>query len=226
MSTVPPPIQRIDNAGEGVTLFLNATNPNNGQPILKIESGSDRGGNADIRIDSANPDIELVESDQTSPAGKFEIAVNGNRFQINSRNQDDNSFENIILVRQLRTGGEVGIGVNPHTKLHVRGPIATAIASKQSDHALTERHEENSTIVANAVAGPVAITLPDATVTLGRQYAIKRINPGGNAVTLAGTRSQTIDGAAAKVLNAQWSAITVQSDGAGWLVLHQIGDVT
>jgi len=40
------------------------------------------------------------------------------------------------------------------------------------------------------------------------------------------TSAQTIDGAATKTLGAQYSAITVQSDGANWLILNQFGTVS
>lgn len=55
-----------------------------------------------IRIDSPTPEIEMVESDQTSPAGKFELRVQDDEFEINSRNAADSSFERIVTVDPLR----------------------------------------------------------------------------------------------------------------------------
>ena len=75
--------------------------------MFRVISNDSSGGNYDIRIDSPNPDIELIESDQTSPAGKFEIAVNGNDLQFNSRNGADNSFENMAYFNgQTSDGGQ------------------------------------------------------------------------------------------------------------------------
>ncbi len=70
--------------------------------VFEIWSNGTAGSVADLKINAPNPDIELIEIDQTSPAGRYEIAVNGNDFQINSRNQADNSFETIMEFDQLR----------------------------------------------------------------------------------------------------------------------------
>ena len=56
-------------------LEVTATNPEYNQPALRIKQAGRHGGAASIRIDDPNPDIELIETDQVSPAGKYEIAV-------------------------------------------------------------------------------------------------------------------------------------------------------
>lgn len=76
--------------------LLGIKNSSYARPILRINDNSTNGGCASIRLDSPNPDIEFVEIDQTSPSGKFEIAVQGDTFQLNSRNTADDSFENYI----------------------------------------------------------------------------------------------------------------------------------
>jgi hypothetical protein len=60
-----------------------ATNPDYNQPALRIKQAGKRGGAASIRIDDPNPDIEFVETDQVGPAGKYEIAVQSDKLQIN-----------------------------------------------------------------------------------------------------------------------------------------------
>lgn len=82
-------------------------------PMLWIKSLDTSGGNADIRIDSPNPDIELVENDQTSPAGKWEMAAQGGKLQlVNLRNLAGDSFTPGILISALanRDGVKMGIG--------------------------------------------------------------------------------------------------------------------
>ena len=69
-------------------LEVSATNPEYNQPALRIKQAGERGGAASIRIDDPNPDIEFVETGLTGPdpgAGKFEIAVQADRLQINGR---------------------------------------------------------------------------------------------------------------------------------------------
>jgi hypothetical protein len=64
---------------------------------------------ASIRIDDPNPNIELIETDQVAPAGKYEIAVQSDRLQINGRNTSDTGFETIIVFQRLAAGGNIGI---------------------------------------------------------------------------------------------------------------------
>ncbi len=70
-------------------LEVSATNPEYNQPVLRVKQAGTRGGAASIRIDDPNPDIEFVETDLKNPpdpgAGKFEIAVQADRLQINGR---------------------------------------------------------------------------------------------------------------------------------------------
>src|SRR5262245_62350575 len=90
-------------------LEVAATNPEYNQPALHIKQAGKRGGAASIRIDDPNPDIELVETDQAPPAGKYEIAVQSDKLQINGRNANDNGFETIVVFQRLAAGGNVGI---------------------------------------------------------------------------------------------------------------------
>lgn len=72
---------------------------------LKITCTNTAGSATNIRLDGPAPQIEFVETDQASPAGKFEIGVNGNLFYLASRNAGDSSFEKIIECTQLASGG-------------------------------------------------------------------------------------------------------------------------
>ena len=89
-------------------LEVTATNPEYNQPALRIKQASKRGGAASIRIDDPNPDIEFVETDQAPPAGKYEIAVQSDKLQINGRNINDNGFETIVVFQRLAAGGNIG----------------------------------------------------------------------------------------------------------------------
>lgn len=107
----------------GNLVYIEATSASWDRPLLRIIDNSTAGGAANIRIDSPNPDIEFVETDQTTPAGKFEIAVQGDKFQINGRNLADNSFEQILNISRVDRGGMVGIGAGsgdtPNASLEV-----------------------------------------------------------------------------------------------------------
>jgi hypothetical protein len=109
-------------------LEVSATNPEYNQPALRIKQVSKRGGAASIRIDDPNPDIELVETDQVSPAGKYEIAVQSDKLQINGRNASDDSFETVVVFQRLAAGGNMGIRTTSQFGAG-RGVIAIANAS-------------------------------------------------------------------------------------------------
>src|SRR5262245_30544236 len=90
-------------------LEVTATNPAYNQPALRIKQVSGHGGAASIRIDDPNPDIEFVETDQVAPAGKYEIAVQSDKLQINGRNATDDGFETIVVFQRRAAGGNIGI---------------------------------------------------------------------------------------------------------------------
>jgi hypothetical protein len=96
----------LDSAS--AVLEVTATNPEYNQPALRIKQAGTRGGAASIRIDDPNPDIELVETDQVAPAGKYEIAVQSDKLQINGRNASDTSFETMFVFQRLGAGGNIG----------------------------------------------------------------------------------------------------------------------
>lgn len=109
-------LQMISSFGAGASdnlVLIQTTNNLYDRPLLRIIDNSTAGGAANIRIDSPNPDIELVESDQVSPAGKYEIAVQGDVLQLNGRNAADTSFEvlaNFTRFSHPTNPGSMAIG--------------------------------------------------------------------------------------------------------------------
>lgn len=94
-------------------LEVSATNPEYNQPALRVRQESILGAAASIRIDDPNPDIEFVETklNQGDPAaGKYEIAVQSDKLQINGRNSTNSRFEVIAIFQRRAAGGNVGIG--------------------------------------------------------------------------------------------------------------------
>jgi hypothetical protein len=116
----------LDSAS--AVLLLKATNPEYNQPVLHIKQAGEHGGAASIRIDDQNPDIEFVETDQIAPAGKYEIAVQSDKLQINGRNASDTSFETIAVFQRRAVGGNIGLGATSQFGAG-QGVIAIANAS-------------------------------------------------------------------------------------------------
>ena len=68
----------------------------------------------------------------------------------------------------------------------------------------------------NCTANSFTVTLPTAVGASGKVYNIK--NSGTGFITVATTSSQTIDGATTQGLN-QYEGVTVQSNGANWIII-------
>ena len=71
------------------------------------------------------------------------------------------------------------------------------------------------TILADATAGAITVTLPAASDTLGKRYFVKKTDASVNTVTVQSS-SGNIDGAATKVLSAQYASAEMLSDGAAY----------
>ena len=71
----------------------------------------------------------------------------------------------------------------------------------------------------NAAAAAFAFTLPAASSCRGQTWTGKKIDSSANAVTIARTGSDTIDGAITAVLSAQYVSLRLISNGSGWDVI-------
>ncbi len=126
---------KLDSAS--AVLEVTATNPEYNQPALCIKQAGERGGAASIRMDDPNPDIEFVETGLTGPdpgAGKYEIAVQADRLQINGRKADNTGFETIVVFQRLAAGGNIGVRATKNKDFGGgQGVIAIANASVPPD---------------------------------------------------------------------------------------------
>lgn len=78
------------------------------------------------------------------------------------------------------------------------------------------------TVLTDASGGSFSATLPTAVGITGKIYVIKRADQTfANAVTIATTSSQTIDGITTQHLATQYESIMVQSDGSNWQMLDR-----
>lgn len=78
---------------------------------------------------------------------------------------------------------------------------------------------QDRVILCDASGGAFTVTLPAVAAAVGVELDIKKIDATANAVTVDGSSAETIDGDLTKVLSAQWSNITVTSDGVEWFIL-------
>lgn len=104
------------------------------------------------------------------------------------------------------------------TNVTVNG-LNGAFAAKTGAYTLTGT---DGTVTANASTGAFSLTLPTSVGATGRIYTLKKIDSSANVVTVATTSSQTIDGATTRALSLQYDGITVQSDGANWVIIGMV----
>ncbi|HKX23646.1 MAG TPA: hypothetical protein VJM46_00255, partial [Candidatus Saccharimonadales bacterium] len=129
-------------------------------------------------------------------------------------------FSNGTLSMRSHTIQDVATPTDPQdaaTKSYVDAGVA-AIATKNANYSLTLL---DHTVLANASGGSLTLTLPTAGALTGKSYTLKKIDASANAVTIATSGSQTIDGNPDFVLPAQWRYITVQSDGVNWFIIAE-----
>ena len=168
-----PTISITSNDGKlnsaSAVLEVSATNPEYNQPVLRIKQAGERGGAASIRIDDPNPDIEFVETGLTGPdpgVGKFEIAVQADRLQINGRKGDNTGFETIVVIQRSAAGGNIGIGF-PEAKLYKKfGKGKGAI------------------VIANTTLAP-SVSVPDAGILYVEDGALKYRGSNGTVTVIA-----------------------------------------
>lgn len=73
-------------------------------------------------------------------------------------------------------------------------------------------------ILCDASGAAFTVTLPTAVGVAGKQYIIKKTDTTYNAVTIATTSSQTIDGVTTRLLSTQKEEFTLTSDGTNWQI--------
>jgi hypothetical protein len=165
----------LDSAS--AVLEVSATNPEYNQPALRIKQAGQRGGAASIRIDDPNPDIEFVETGLTGPdpgAGKYEIAVQADRLQINGRKADNTGFETIVVFQRLAAGGNIGIGFPEDSLIKRFGEGRGVIA------------------IANATVAPTE-NIPGAGILYVKDGALTFRSPNGFVTVIAKAKDEVED---------------------------------
>lgn len=98
--------------------------------------------------------------------------------------------------------------------------------TKTANYTVTEA-DRDKLILVDATSGAVTITLlAAATAGDGFRVAIKKIDSSGNAVTVDGNLSETIDGATTSTLSTQYDTENIISNGSNWLAFLNIGNPT
>ena len=65
----------------------------------------------------------------------------------------------------------------------------------------------------------MTINLPAVSAISGREYVIKKIDSSGNAVTIDGNASETIDGSTTSSLATQNKYARIKCNGTAWYII-------
>lgn len=74
-------------------------------------------------------------------------------------------------------------------------------------------------VLCNCAGGAITLNLPAAADSNGWEYTITKIDSTANSVTIDGNSSETIDGETTKVINFQYTSLTITCNGSGWYIL-------
>lgn len=111
------------------------------------------------------------------------------------------------------TAGQILSKINS-TDFNTQWVNRTAVVTKTGNYTVTTE----DVIIADATGGVITITLPTA-VGVVRSITIKRINSGANAVNIATTSSQTMDGSTTAAMSVANQSLTFVSDNANWFII-------
>jgi hypothetical protein len=105
---------------------------------------------------------------------------------------------------------------SPASGLDAGGSFGFGIKEVSSS---TTAGEGDCTILCDATSGAITVTLPAAAGVPRRIYNVKKIDGGGNAITIDGNGAETIDGSTTVVFSAPNQTVSIQSDGTEWWIV-------
>lgn len=78
---------------------------------------------------------------------------------------------------------------------------------------------EHRTVLVDATAAAITITLPPAVNHPSKRYEVKKVDTSANTVTIAPSGTETIDGAANLDSATQGDSVVLKSDGTNWRIV-------
>jgi len=118
---------------------------------------------------------------------------------------------------------EIILGNTSHTKTTLRGDVYTGDGAyetlKRTSKTANYTVVDETLVLVDASSAAVTITLPAAADLVDTPINIKKTDASGNAVTVDGNGSETIDGSTTAVISTQYDCITIVSDGTEWWII-------
>ncbi|MBU2251805.1 MAG: hypothetical protein KKH25_06060, partial [Candidatus Omnitrophica bacterium] len=154
-----------------------------------------------------------------------------------------NSDSNIVVVAETEQSSGMGVGL---LTINASDGVTSAITINQSGNANAITTTSPVTIGKTKITGAIdlpyksitaaytvttsdyfiecnstsaifTVALPTAVGCVGREYVFVK-NNAANDITIDPYNAETINGAATYILSAQWSKVTIVSNGTNWII--------
>jgi hypothetical protein len=113
---------------------------------------------------------------------------------------------------------DVTNGPETCTQLTCTGPVTLKWNAQTSSYAMSASAGGDCIVYMDATGGARNVTLPPpSTLGAGQKVIVIKKDGSANNVTVLPNASETINGAASKVLSAQYSVCTLWNDGTNWI---------
>lgn len=236
-------IKKLDQAFGALLASLD--NPSYDEPVDIVASGETppTSLNGPVTIGSIidlppNSRLAFITQYYTVGKGSLQVFLNGQYLRLGidwaEVGSAGTASSQIQILQQLEvgdslefrisaggaSGGGGGGGVGPQGPPGPAGPAGAdaiggpvAISIKTGNYtAMTS----DNVLLGDATSGAIIFTLPPAASAPGSVFFFKKIDASGNAVTVKGNLTELIDGSNTVLINSQYVAITVVSDGTQW----------
>ena len=130
-----------------------------------------------------------------------------------------------VITGTLTAGGGVGSSgqVLQSTGTGIQWAAAASnvmsVTTKTSNYGVSTGDGDDVLVRTDCTSGAVTITLYTAVGNTGKMVSVKKIDSSANAVTIATTSSQTIDGSTTKTISSQYNSLTMVSNGTNWDII-------
>ncbi|PSL47234.1 hypothetical protein CLV51_10279 [Chitinophaga niastensis] len=200
----------IENRAVDSSAFSVGIRQVNGQigPNISITTGK---AGTDVAIDSTSITNKLIINIPDASATA--------RGVVNDSTQTFAGFKTVRDTLSIGKNAIVGATTNPNSTLQVSGSMSLNVRTTSGNDALAAT---DNTLLVNAGAGSVTITLPTATSIVGRVYTVKKIaGTIDNSVTLQPSGGALIEGATSYIIYNNYTYVTIQTDGTNWYVIRK-----
>ena len=152
----------------------------------------------------------------------IEDAANGFWYTPINHVQDPNNYliGQLAYVRIIaNVGRTAGLIINGGQLVSVQYTSAASTLPVSTQTGAYTLSDIDHLVVCNATTAAFTITLPSAVGCRGRAFYVKKSDSSNNAITVATTSDQTIDGSSSASVASQYAIVGAVSDGANWQVI-------